>query len=64
MYQLRKQKVEVPFEHMKRNLKMDAFLLRGIEGVRAELVLLASCFNIARIISIFGVAGLVAKLTP
>jgi hypothetical protein len=43
---------------------MDAFLLRGIEGVRAELVLLASCFNIARIISIFGVAGLVAKLTP
>lgn len=63
IYKLRKQKVEIPFGHIKRNLKADAFLLRGFEGVRAEVSILASCFNIARMISILGVSGLVARLT-
>jgi transposase len=62
VYQLRKQKVELPFGHLKRNLKLDAFLLRGLAGVRAEMSVLASCFNITRMISIFGVAGIIAKL--
>jgi transposase len=62
VYELRKQKVELPFGHLKRNLKVDAFLLRGLEGVRAEMSVLASCFNITRMISIFGVAGIIAKL--
>ena len=62
IYKLRKQRVEIPFGHIKRNLKADAFLLRGLEGVGAEVSILASCFNIARMISILGVAGLVARL--
>jgi len=62
IYELRKQKVELPFGHIKHNLKVDSFLLRGLNGVRAETSLLASCFNIARMISIMSVSGLIAKL--
>jgi len=63
IYELRKQKVELPFGHIKRNLNVDSFLLRGSEGVKAEASILASCFNIARMISIIGVSGLITKLT-
>ncbi|MHC4538379.1 MAG: IS1182 family transposase [Planctomycetota bacterium] len=63
IYALRKQKVELPFGHIKRNLKASHFLLRGLDGVRAEMSLLSGCFNIARMISILGVCGLVGKLT-
>jgi len=62
IYALRKQKVELPFGHIKYNLKADTFLLRGLEGVKAEASILASCFNIARMMSIMGVLGLIAKL--
>jgi len=62
IYALRKQKVELPFGHIKRNLKVDSFLLRGFDGVKAEASMLASCFNIARMISIIGVTELIAKL--
>lgn len=62
VYKLRKQKVELPFGHIKRNLKVDAFLLRGLEGTRAEMSLLASCFNVVRMITILGVLGLVQQL--
>ncbi len=62
IYALRKQKVELPFGHIKRNLKVDSFLLRGLDGVKAETSILSSCFNIARMISIVGVASLIAKL--
>ena len=63
VYQLRKQKVELPFGHIKRNLGAGHFLLRGREGARAEMSLLSSCFNMARMISIIGVPGLLAMLT-
>jgi len=62
IYKLRMQKVELPFGHIKRNLKVNAFLLRGLDGVKAEMSLLASCFNITRMITILGVEGLVEKL--
>ena len=62
IYELRKQKAELPFGHIKHNLKVDGFLLRGLAGVRAEMSVLASCFNIARMISIIGVSGLIARL--
>jgi len=62
VYKLRKQKVELPFGHIKHNLKAGSFLLRGIDGVKAEASLLASCFNIARMISIIGVQGLLVSL--
>ena len=56
------QKVELPFGHIKRNLKVNASLLRGLNGVKAEMSLLASCFNVSRMITILGVEGLVKKL--
>ena len=62
VYKLRKEKVELPFGHIKHNLKVSGFLLRGLAGVKAEASILSSCFNIARMISIIGVAGLITKL--
>ena len=62
IYKLRKQKVELPFGHIKRNLGAGYFLLKGLAGVNAEMAILTSCFNIARMIGIFGVATLVGKL--
>jgi hypothetical protein len=63
VYKLRKQKAELPFGHIKHNLNVSGFLLRGLDGVKAEAAILSSCFNIARMISIMGVTGLIAKLT-
>ena len=62
IYKLRMQRVELPFGHIKQNLKVNAFLLRGLDGVKAEMSLLASCFNISRMITILGVEGLVKKM--
>jgi len=62
LYKLRKEKVELPFGHMKRNLGAGQFLLRGKEGVNAELSILSTCFNIARMITIIGIPTLIAKL--
>jgi len=62
IYKLRKQKVELPFGHIKRNLKVDAFLLRSRDGAKIEMSLLASCFNISRIITILGVKGFIQEL--
>jgi len=47
-------RVEHPFGHIKRNLGVGAFLLRGLEGVNAEINMLGTCFNITRMISILG----------
>jgi transposase len=63
IYARRKARVEHPFGHIKRNLKTDAFLLRGRDGVQAETSLLATCFNIVRMITILGVGMLLEKLT-
>ena len=62
VYKLRKQKVELPFGHIKHNLKVSSFLLRGLDRVKAEASILSSCFNIVRMISIIGVSGLITKL--
>ncbi len=64
IYKLRKQKVELPFGHFKSNLGVKEFLLRGIDGVKAEMSVLATCFNVVRMISIFGVTGLIKELMP
>jgi transposase len=63
VYAKRKDRVEHPFGHIKKNLKTDAFLMRGRDGVQAETSLLATCFNIARMISILGVSGLIGELS-
>jgi transposase len=62
IYAQRKALVEHPFGHIKRNLKTDAFLMRGRDGVNAETSLLATCFNLARMITLLGVSGVIAKL--
>jgi transposase len=59
IYQRRKTRVEHPFGHFKRNLGVQSFLLRGIRGVRAEASMLATCFNLRRMITIMGVPELV-----
>lgn len=63
IYKLRQQKAEIPFGHIKRNLKVNAFLMRGRDGARAEMSLLGTCFNMARMITILGIPGLIEKLT-
>jgi transposase len=62
IYARRKQKVELPFGHIKRNLGAGNFLLRGLSGVRAEMSLLSCCFNMARLIGLLGVRGLITRL--
>jgi transposase len=62
IYARRKTRVEHPFGHIKRNLKTDGFMIRGQTGVNAEASLLGTCFNLARMITILGVSGLIEKL--
>lgn len=63
IYKKRKEKVELPFGHIKRNLNGGVFLVRGLRVVKAEWSLLASCFNIARMITLTGgVSSLIRQL--
>jgi transposase len=62
IFQRRKEKAEHPFGHIKRNLGVQSFLLRGLDGVKAEAGLLAVAFNLTRLITILGVAALVQQL--
>jgi transposase len=63
IYDRRKELVEHPFGHVKRNLKTDSFMLRGKEGVQAETSLLATCFDLRRLMTIIGISALIEKLT-
>ena len=64
IYKKRKEKVELPFGHIKRNLNGGAFLVRGLQSVKAEFSLLACCFNMVRMITLIGgVSGLINRLT-
>ena len=62
IYERRKTRVELPFGHIKNNLKTAGFMLRGNEAVQAESSLLATCFDLRRMITILGVTGLIEKL--
>lgn len=62
IYKLRKQKAEIPFGHIKRNLGAGQFLLRGRSGADAELGILSTCFNIARMITLIGIPKLILRL--
>ena len=62
IFKRRKERAEHPFGHLKRNLNAGYFLLRGLPGVRAEMALLATCFNITRMITLLGVEGIKAAL--
>lgn len=63
IYDRRKELVEHPFGHVKRNLKTDSFMLRGTDGVAAETSLLATCFDLRRVMTIIGISALIEKLT-
>jgi len=62
IYARRKTRAEHPFGHIKRNLKTDGFMLRGKDGVQAETSLLATCFDLRRMMTILGISGLIEKL--
>ena len=63
IYKARKEKVELPFGHMKRNLGAGQFMLRGKPKVDAEVSILSTCFNIARMITILGIPRLILELS-
>jgi transposase len=58
IYARRKTRVEHPFGHVKHNLGVRRFLLRGLAGVQAEWSLLLAGFNIRRMITLRGVLAL------
>jgi len=62
IYKVRKEKAELPFGHMKQNLGAGQFMLRGKSKVDAEVSILSTCFNIARMISILGIPKLISEL--
>jgi len=65
IYSQRKSKAEHPFGHIKHNLGIRSFLLRGRQGAIAEASIGATCFNVARIITLLGgVQGFITKLMP
>lgn len=63
IYKERKEKAELPFGHMKQNLGAGQFMLRGRDKVNAEVSLLSTCFNIARMITIIGIPELILRLS-
>jgi transposase len=65
VYKLRAQRVEHPFGHLRRTLSVRSFLMRRLQGVKAEMSLYASAFNIRRMITILGgVSAFVAAVRP
>ncbi len=62
IYKLRKQKVELPFGHIKYNLGVSGFFLRGLAGVKAEFSIMTSCFNITRMMRLLGTEKLIELL--
>jgi transposase len=58
----RKVLAERPFGHIRNNLGFNSFLLRGIDGVQAEMALIANAFNIRRLITICGARSLIALM--
>lgn len=65
IYTKRKEYAERPFAHIKHNMGFNQFLLRGLEGVRAEFSMLCCGFNIKRAITeLGGVVNLIAQLKP
>ena len=60
----RKMRAEHPFGHIKHNLGMRAFLLRGLGGVRAEAAMAATAFNLTRMGNLIGIRALIERLNP
>jgi transposase len=63
IYDRRKCRAEHPFGFFKKVMEYGQFLLRGLEGVRAEASLMATGFNLKRMINLLGgVEGFMARV--
>jgi len=62
IYDRRKTRAEHPFGHIKRNLKTSSFMLRGQQGVQAESSILATCFDLRRMMTLMGITALIDSL--
>ena len=62
IYTHRKERAELPFGHIKRNLGAGRFLLRGQEKVNAETSILATVFNTSRMLTLLGIDGIIDKM--
>src|SRR4051794_24240 len=58
----RREIVEHPFGTIKHWMDQGAFLMRGLENVRAEFSLTALAYNLRRAINILGVGPLIAAI--
>lgn len=56
----RRESVEHPFGSVKRWMGQGAFLMRGLENVRAEFSLTALAYNLRRAITLIGIPALIA----
>ncbi|WP_293985553.1 transposase [Sphingobium sp.] len=59
---IRRPTVEHPFGTIKRSMNRGAFLMRGLEKVRAEFSLTALAYNIRRAITLIGVPGMIRAI--
>ena len=57
VYDRRKARIEHPFGYIKKILGFGQFHLRGREGAGAEASILATCFNVRRMITLLGGVG-------
>ena len=58
----RRETVEHPFGTIKQWMNQGAFLMRGLEKVRAEFSLTALAYNLRRVLNIVGFTELMAAL--
>ena len=58
----RRESVEHPFGSIKQWMYQGAFLMRGLENVRAEFSLTALAYNLRRVVNILGVSAMIAAV--
>ena len=58
----RREVVEHPFGSIKQWMNQGAFLMRGLEKVRAEFALTALAYNLRRALNIVGLEGLMVAV--
>jgi hypothetical protein len=58
IFRMRKARAELPFGYIKKDLDVGYFLLRGQDGVNGEMGLLATSFNIKRMMNLKGISAL------
>ena len=63
IYEKRKQRVEHPFGYIKKAMGFTQFGLKGLHGAQAEAAIVATCFNLIRMIGLLGgVKGFITRL--